>query len=116
MKFYLLPVGEKFSYQGIDYTKSGPLTASSDVNGQNKMIPRSANIVVSKDIDVGKLEKSKDEFLPVAKVMDAVNVYHQQSNYCLGIIEDNVSKEIYDTAKSKLDYAYQQIFKSLNLK
>jgi len=116
VKFYLLPVGEKFSYQGIDYIKSGPLTASSDVNGQNKMIPRSANIVVSKDINVEKLEESKEKFLSVAKVLDAVNVYHQQSNHCLAIIEDNVSKEIYDTAKSKLDYAYQQIFKSLNLK
>lgn len=41
MKFQLLPMGARFEYEGKVYTKTGPMTASSEQGGQ-RMIPRFA--------------------------------------------------------------------------
>ena len=40
MKFQLLAIGARFEFEGKEYVKTGPLTASSD--GVQRMIPRFA--------------------------------------------------------------------------
>jgi hypothetical protein len=45
MKFASLPLRQRFVYQGETYTKTGPLTASRDRDGVQRMIPRSAALL-----------------------------------------------------------------------
>ena len=45
MKFPHLPLGQRFVYQDERYTKTGPLTASRERDGGQRMIPRSAAVL-----------------------------------------------------------------------
>jgi len=45
MKFSLLAVGQQFEYQGETYIKSTPLIAHQVDTGEQRLIPRSANVI-----------------------------------------------------------------------
>ncbi|MCU7796830.1 MAG: polysulfide reductase chain A [Candidatus Thiodiazotropha sp. (ex Semelilucina semeliformis)] len=56
MRFPQVKTGQRFTYQGMQYTKTGPLTASEEGSGEQRMIMRSAEVAL---LDVtGKPEKS----------------------------------------------------------
>lgn len=44
MRFPQVAVGQRFTYQGKCYTKTGPLTASEEGNGNQRMIPKAAEV------------------------------------------------------------------------
>lgn len=44
MRFPQVAQGQRFTYQGKAYTKTGPLTASEEGSGDQRMIPRSAEV------------------------------------------------------------------------
>ncbi|MCU7846249.1 MAG: polysulfide reductase chain A [Candidatus Thiodiazotropha sp. (ex Monitilora ramsayi)] len=46
MRFPQVKVGQRFSFQGDDYTKTGPLTASREGTGEQRMIMRSAEVTL----------------------------------------------------------------------
>ena len=45
MKFPHLPIGQRFSFKGKTYTKTGPLTASEENTGKNRLIMKSAEVM-----------------------------------------------------------------------
>jgi hypothetical protein len=49
MRFPQLRIGQKFEYQGKQYTKTGPLTASELGTGTSAMIRRSAEVTLVED-------------------------------------------------------------------
>lgn len=115
MKFYLLPIGEKCIYQGISYTKSGPLTASSDVNGHNKMIPRSANVQTSTNVKETESTKDKEKILAASNVVNAINIFYQDANENLKDIQTEMSEAAYNKAKLQLECIYKKVLSSLAL-
>ncbi|MBW9266083.1 polysulfide reductase chain A [Candidatus Thiodiazotropha sp. LNASS1] len=46
MRFPQLKIGQQFEYQGKQYTKTGPLTASEEGTGASAMIRRSAEVTL----------------------------------------------------------------------
>ena len=46
MRFPQLALGQRFEFQGRQYTKNGPLTASEEASGEQRMIPRSAEVTL----------------------------------------------------------------------
>ncbi|MEJ2455225.1 MAG: hypothetical protein P8103_13860 [Candidatus Thiodiazotropha sp.] len=46
MRFPQVNVGQRFTYQGKPYTKTGPLTASEEGSGKQRMIPRAAEVTL----------------------------------------------------------------------
>ena len=46
MRFPQLTIGQRFTFQGREYTKTGPLTASEEGSGSQRMIPRSAEVTL----------------------------------------------------------------------
>ncbi len=44
MRFPHLPVGQRFSFKGKIYTKTGPLTATEESTGNNQLIMKSAEV------------------------------------------------------------------------
>lgn len=46
MRFPQVPIGQRFTYQDKHYTKTGPLTASEEGSGAQRMIPRSAEVAL----------------------------------------------------------------------
>lgn len=46
MRFPQVKIGQRFSFQNEDYTKTGPLTASKEGSGEQRMIMRSAEVAL----------------------------------------------------------------------
>ncbi|MCU7851444.1 MAG: polysulfide reductase chain A [Candidatus Thiodiazotropha sp. (ex Monitilora ramsayi)] len=46
MRFPQVRTGQRFAYQGMQYTKTGPLTASEEGSGEQRMIMRSAEVAL----------------------------------------------------------------------
>lgn len=46
MRFPQVQVGQQFTFQERRYTKTGPLTASEEGSGSQRMIPRSAEVTL----------------------------------------------------------------------
>ncbi len=44
MRFPHVAVGQRFSYQGKLYTKTGPLTASEESTGERRLIPKATEV------------------------------------------------------------------------
>ncbi|MEN8166606.1 MAG: polysulfide reductase chain A [Pseudomonadota bacterium] len=44
MRFPHLPIGQRFSFKGRTYTKTGPLTASEEESGRSRLIVKSAEV------------------------------------------------------------------------
>lgn len=46
MRFPQVPIGQRFTFQGKQYTKTGPLTASEEHTGSQRLLPRSAEVIL----------------------------------------------------------------------
>lgn len=44
MRFPHLPIGQRFSFKGKTYTKTGPLTASEEESGKSRLMMKSAEV------------------------------------------------------------------------
>ena len=114
VKFYLVPVGKTFTYKDETYTKSGPITASSELDGKNKMIPRSANVVVlgetvaKQDNPVTAKSVSLDDVKTQLKVFNLEIVELVTSHCC----EDEMQK--LDLFKSDFEKAYLKLLSQLD--
>jgi len=113
VKFYLVPIGEQFSFQDKDYTKSGPLTASAESDGENKMIPRSANVTLLNSRAVIEEKVSNEKFISIIDAASAVSAYHAQCLKCLDSIKSEVDKNIFYKIETKIDMAYRELEKSI---
>lgn len=83
MKFHLIPVGEKFEYQGEVYVKADKLIANSEKTGQNRLIARSANVQpVSANIDTTP-KVVEEHQVQTAKVLEQFDLYHQRVLQCI---------------------------------
>ena len=79
MKFQLLAVGARFEFEGKEYVKTGPLTASSD--GVQRMIPRFA-VLKLLDASVEPARKTQRK-LDEAIVLAAFETFFAESTRLL---------------------------------
>jgi len=114
VKFYLVPVGKTFIYKNETYTKSGPITASSELDGKNKMIPRSANVVVQgetvakQDDPVTTKSVSLDDVKAQLKIFN-LEIVELVTSHCS---EDEMQKP--DLFKNGFDAAYLKLLSQLD--
>jgi hypothetical protein len=112
MKFYLLPVGQAFEYQGKRYTKSGPLTASLEGDGRNKLIPRSADVQATDSI-IQASPVEQVEKLDKDRVVKYFTLFH---DYCIGKLDElssTLSEQQLEAARSGINKAYQESLASI---
>ncbi len=86
-KFSLVPIGETFEYQGEQYTKSGPLTASRLKKGSQRMIPRSA-VVAPLSGSTSPPPEATEKALPADQVIEAFEHYHNGCLEWLGMTKE----------------------------
>ena len=113
MKFYLLPIGEKFKYQGETYIKAGPLTASSETKGSNKLIPRSANITSVNESDSAIPKVIKEHQIQTSKVLEEFDTYHHYCLDCFSELSSEVNPEIIKSTTERLEIARQTFIETL---
>lgn len=46
MRFPQVPIGQRFAFQGQHYTKTGPLTASEEITGTQRLISKAAEVTL----------------------------------------------------------------------
>lgn len=112
MKFYLVPIGEQFSFQGLAYTKSGPLTASAEIDGKSKMIPRSANVQLLNSAEPAASEMVKEKLISANDILTMVHDYHSE---CLNGIRGEVNEKTYEGIKRKINMAHDQLVNNIKL-
>lgn len=105
MKFYLVPVGQEFNYQGEAYIKTGPLTASPKTGGKDKLIPRSAMTAPVGSHAPSEPDDSDKQYLSKDAVINTINNYH---HYCLALLNE-LDKESSENVRKKLDEYYQEL-------
>ena len=84
MKLQDIPIGGHFEFEGKVFTKTGPLTASSDPGGQ-RMIPRYANL---RPLDQPALEERSGgprRRLDDAAVQAAFHAFYER---CAGLVDN----------------------------
>lgn len=114
MKFNLVPSGAAFSYQGIMYTKSGPISACADLDGKSRMIPRSANVTLGNSIAAGEDVMIEAKQIPLAEVLNALNDYHLQCLESVQVVSSEASKETLAGIKKTMNNAHQRLIKYFN--
>ncbi len=113
MKFYLVPIGEQFSFQGQVYTKSGPLTASAERGGKNKMIPRSANVELFNSAEPALERVVKGKLISVDDTIIAVNTCHLECLEYLVAIQSEVGETLYKDTINKINMAYDKLINNI---
>jgi hypothetical protein len=114
MKFQHLKIGQQFSYQGETYVKSTPLVASHTETGQQKLIPRYADIQVLENAPSPE-PQSPSLSLSSSQVRTAIDQYNE---LCLTAIQDilpQCDEDVLQAFHSRLSEAHKQILKQLKL-
>lgn len=114
MKFQHLKIGQQFSYQGETYVKSTPLVASHAETGQQKLIPRYAEIQLLEDAPSPEPQPSSRS-LSSSQVRAAFDQFHE---LCLTAIEDILPQGDEVTLQAlqlRLSKARKQILQQLEL-
>ena len=113
MKFHLLPVGEKFEYQGEIYIKADKLIANSELTGKNRLIPRSANVQPVNEQPSSTPRVIDEHQVQTAKVLEEFDKYHQYCKQCLSDISSSVDSNTVNNKISELEAARKRFIDSL---
>lgn len=113
MKFYLVPIGQQFKHQGELYTKSGPLTAHTETNQKDKLIPRSANVEILSNMVSPDEIVTEQQAIPLKDILVTINQYHTQCLESLNTIKDDIDNHAYLSVQEKMDIAYKALLDSL---
>ena len=97
MKFPNVPIGQRFVFQGEQYTKVGPMTASRDRDGAQRMILRSAAVRPLDDATQGPLTQAgvNDAERPWLAALDAYErALHQELGPLDPALDDRLAAAI----------------------
>lgn len=111
-KFLHLPLGEKFYYQGERYQKVTPLLASNLESGKQRMIPRSAMVILDDGRAREILPQEPKAPIDAEPLMEALERYRQQ---CEKLLEKGVSGETLDTLQEELQQLHHSLLNELGL-
>ena len=103
MKFHLLPVGEKFEYQGEVYVKADKLIANSDKTGKNRLIPRSANVQAVNSQTDATPKVVEEHQVQTNKVIDEFDEYHKVCLKSINDVATSLVPDIKETANNKIN-------------
>lgn len=114
MKFQHLKIGQQFSYQGESYVKTTPLVASHAESGQQKLIPRYAEIQLLHN-GPAPAPQASPQSLNTTQVRTAFDQFHQ---LCLTALQDYLSQldeATLQAVQARLKAAHKQILQQLGL-
>ena len=84
MKFSQVGDGQQFKFQGVIYTRKGPLMAV-DKEGNSKMIARSADVnIISREVTGTKTEPDLQQSITLEHAMHAFKIFEEAFEHCMG--------------------------------
>lgn len=113
MKFHLVPVGEKFEFEGEVYVKADKLIANNEKTGKNRLIPRSANVQpVNAQADATP-KVVEDHKTQTARVLEEFDNYHQQCLQCLSELNESSDPGALTRMKDEMETARKKFIDRL---
>ena len=100
MRFRHLPLGQRFTFQGVRYTKSSPLLASPEDGSAQRMFPQSAEVVV--DETTAPAPGPTPTHIP-RQVVESALAQHQR--HCHRILADDTLEQ----ARVQIDAALDEL-------
>ena len=85
MKFQLLQIGQRFEFEGKVYVKTGPVAASEEATGKQRMIPRYAVLKVF-DATAAEAPKARRSALEKDDVVLLFDAFYRE---CVDIASSN---------------------------
>lgn len=113
MKFHLVPIGEQFVFQEQLYTKSGPIAASSELDGKSRMIPRSANVTLSNPLKVEEVIDVDERTVLLSDVVEIFESYNSQYHQNIEKLSTNFTQAFLDVMKEKNKDVYSETLGAL---
>ena len=109
MKFKFLSIGTKFQFENETYLKTSPMIASNIKTGENRLIPRYAELTIV-DEQGKSTQKNKEESISSKQVLDSFNIFYES---CINLLDDKklLLPEIKDEMDKARDNFTQSIFK-----
>ncbi len=114
MKFYQLPIGSHFTYQGDTLLKTSPLVASLADTGQKKFMPRSAEVVPVASEPV-TAETPAPQLVDADQVQHAFEDFHAVCQQHLDSLAGDVAPEQLDDLRQELARARGRFLHRLRL-
>ena len=114
-KFIHLAIGDTFHFQGEDYSKTGPLTATGLSDNRQRMIPRSAMV---RPLQSGAELPTTDNpavTLDGARVLEAFEHYHAGCLEWLRLAEQELSAEHSVQIRLAMTQARERLLSDLGL-
>ncbi len=101
MKFSQLLVGQRFEFEGLLYTKVGPVTAREERSGRQRMIPRSGEVSL---LGVAPLTPptAPATILDTDRVRAAINRYHAAAEQALAAGDPQLARAMLAAARGEL--------------
>lgn len=106
-KFPALAIGQRFTWRGRAFVKTGPLLACAEDNGQSQMIPRSAVVEVAEQAAA----KPAPDADPARR---ALELLHQAALAGVETLAAEATTKTVVRVRHELDTAYQHALKSLD--
>lgn len=106
-KFPALAVGQRFSWRGRTFVKTGPLLACAEEDGQSQMIPRSAVVEVTEQA-AAKTAPAAD---PARRALQQV---YEAALAGMDTLAAEAGAKTITRVRHELDAAYQRALKSLD--
>lgn len=114
MKFHLVPIGEKFTFKGEVYTKSGPIAASPEASGASRMIARSANVSLCNIIEPIEDTVVSKKLVPLNEVVNVINNYNAQYSEHIEHLDNNFSESSLDNFKRQIETLSDEVQEKLS--
>ncbi len=114
MKFTDLAPGERFVFQDAAFRRTGPLTATRESDGKQRLMPRSAE-VQALQAETPPGPSQTDRNLSARSVTAAFHAYHLACLACLEELHSAKSSAALEHAQAKLRRARQAFLGQLSL-
>jgi len=117
MKFYQVPLGRRFEFEGEVYVKSKPLTAVNEGNGEERFIRRAADVtLLQQDVPAAPVAAAATTVaLEPDAVLAAFEGFYKQCVSCVEEMAGAATMEALESARHRLGEARQRFLDTLAL-
>ena len=113
MKFKQLNIGQQFVYQEQIYIKTTPLIAKHSETGEQKLIPRYAELGMLGDTRVSEDKRSPN--LTVEFVSQAISLHKEEFKEVAEAIKNNMDNDLGARLIDKMESAYHALYEEIGL-
>ena len=112
MKFKQLNIGQQFEYQQQTYIKTTPLLAKHSETGEQKLIPRYADLNIE---EVNTADKAPNEALSAEALKKSLHQHKRSITQTLAELSDKLNNNELAELNQQIEDTYNELYQRLGL-